>query len=38
MYEWLLREKQKQIDNVSMEHDALQLEKKELEMRLEDAR
>ena len=38
VYERLLQEKQQQIDNVSMEHDALPLEKKELETRLEDAR
>ena len=37
MYERLLQEKHKQIDNVSMERVALQLEKKELEMCLEDA-
>ena len=37
MYERLLQEKHKQIDNVSMECVALQLEKKELEMCLEDA-
>ena len=38
VYERLLQERQQQIDNVSMERDALQLEKKELEIRLEDAR
>ena len=38
MYEQLLQEKPKQIDNVSLELVALQLEKKELEMCFEDAR
>ena len=38
VYEWLLQEKQQQIDNVFMERDSLQLENKELEMCLEDTR
>ena len=38
VYERLLQEKQQQIDNMSMECNALQLEKKELETCLEDTR
>lgn len=38
MYEQLLLEKQQHIERVSMERDALQMENRDLEARLEDAR
>ena len=38
VYERLLQKKQQQIDNLSMECDVLQLEKKKLAMHLEHAR
>ena len=38
VYERLLREKQQQVNHVSEKRDALQIEKKDLEMRLGDAR
>ena len=38
VYERLLQEKQQHVDCVSLEHDVLQMENKELEAKLEHAR